>query len=121
MIYTLQKDYYGHSFKVGSTWTFRFTRKAGDPAVAVDITGLTSRVMFRADSVDGDVAKTVEDADITNGGDEGTIEFPISATDSALFTAGIWYFFDIEMTAIDDNVWQSPTFKFQTEQEVTRS
>lgn len=119
-VFTLTKDYYGHGFKVGSTWTFHYTRKAGDPAVAVDITGLTSRVMFRAGSVDGEVVKTVENADITNGADAGTLEFVISAIDSVLFTPGAYYYLDIEMTSGSGYVWQSPTMRFKTEQEVTR-
>ena len=120
MTYILKKDYYGHGFKIGSTWTFRFTRKAGDPAVAVDITGLTSRVMFRETSVDGNIVVTVANASITNGGVTGEISFSLTAAQTATFAAGIWHFFDIEMTAVGGNIWQSPTFKFKTEQEVTR-
>jgi hypothetical protein len=119
-IFTCNKDYYGHSFKVGSTWTFHFTRKAGTPAVAVDITGLTSRVMFREGGVDGTVVLTIENTDITNGGATGELSFTLTATQTALLTPGNWYYFDIEMTAVGGNVWQSPTMRFKPEQEVTR-
>lgn len=119
-IFTCNKDYYGHSFKVGSTWTFQFTRKAGNPAVAVDITGLTSRVMFRKDGVDGTVVLTIADADIANGGGTGELSFALSAAQTAGLTPGRWHYFDIEMTAVSGNVWQSPTMRFKPEQEVTR-
>lgn len=117
--FTLTKDRYGHSFKCGSTWSFLITRKAGTPAVPVDITGMTGRVMFRQGSVDGPVIKTVQNADLTLGGDAGTIAWIISATDSVLFTPGNTYLFDVELTS-GGVVWQSPTMRFKTEQEVTR-
>lgn len=119
-VYTLINDYYGHGFKVGSTWSFLYTRKAGTPPVAVDVSGLTSRVMFREGSEDGTVVKTVEDTDITNGGVEGTIRFDVSATDSATFKPKTWYYHDVEMTSPSGFVWQSPTIRFRTEQEITR-
>jgi hypothetical protein len=119
-VFTYTADYYGHSFKSGSTWTFHFTRKAGTPAVPVDITGLTSRVMFRASGVDGPVIATLGNSDITNGGALGTIALTLSATQTALFSPGVWHYLDIEMTAPGGYVWQSPTMRFKPEQEVTR-
>lgn len=119
-LFTYTKDYYGHSFKVGSTWTFHLTRKAGSPAVAVDITGLTSRIMIRADSVDGAVVLTIANDAITNGGETGELSFTLSATQTAALTPGKWYYFDVEMTAVNGHVWQSPTMRFKPEQEVTR-
>lgn len=119
-IFTYTADYYGHSFKVGSTWTFHFTRKAGTPAVPVDITGLISRVMMREGGVDGPVVVTVSNDAITNGGATGGILFTLSATQTAALTPGKWYYFDVEMTAPGGHVWQSPTMRFKPEQEVTR-
>lgn len=119
-VFTYTADYYGHSFKVGSTWTFHFTRKAGTPAVPVDITGLTSRVMFRADGVDGPVVLTITNDAITNGGATGIILFTLSATQTAALTPGKWHYLDIEMTAPGGHVWQSPTMRFKPEQEITR-
>lgn len=119
-VFTLTKDLYGHSFKLGSTWTFQFTRKAGLTPDLVDVTGLTTRVMFREGSVDGTVVLTVENANITNGGAAGTVAFELTPEQTALFLPGTWCYFDIEMTAVNGSVWQSPTMRFKTEQEVTR-
>lgn len=119
-VFTLTKDFYGHSFKLGSTWTFQFTRKAGLTSELVNVTGLTSRVMFRVNGVDGEVALTVANADVTNGGAAGTVAFELTPEQTALFLPGTWYYFDIEMTAVNGHVWQSPTMRFKTEQEVTR-
>jgi hypothetical protein len=118
-VFTLTKDRYGHDFKCGSTWSFLITRKAGNPAVPVDLTGMTGRIMFRQGSVDGSVVKTVENEELTLGDEAGTIAWTISATDSVLFTPGNTYLFDIELTS-GSIVWQSPTMKFKTEQEITR-
>lgn len=119
-VFTLTQDFYGHSFKLGSTWAFQFTRKAGLSPALVDVTGLTSRVMFRPGGVDQPVALTISDADITNGGVAGTVGFTLTPTQTALLLPAIWYYFDIEMTAVGGAVWQSPTMRFRTEQEVTR-
>lgn len=119
-VFTYTADYYGHSFKVGSTWTFHFNRKAGTPAVPVDITGLISRIMFRADGLESPVALTLTNDAITNGGATGIILFTLSATQTATLVPNKWHYFDIEMTAPGGHVWQSPTMRFKTEQESTR-
>lgn len=123
MVYTLTKDYKGRTFKLGSTWTFHFTRKAGTSiatATAIDITDDTTRTMFRECDEYGDVILTIENADVVNGGAAGTLEFVVSAENSALFTPGVWVYFDIESTAVSGVVWQSDTFRFKPIQEVTR-
>mgnify|MGYP000982449208 FL=1 len=119
-VFTLTQDFYGHGFKLGSTWTFQFTRKAGLTPDLVDVTGLTTRVMFREGGVDGTVVLTVENANITNGGAAGTVGFALTATQTSLFLPATWYYFDVEMAAVGGHVWQSPTMRFRTEQEVTR-
>lgn len=47
-------------FKRGSTWRIALTRKdaAGTP---INLTGLVTRIMFRADSADGAVIVTLSD------------------------------------------------------------
>jgi hypothetical protein len=110
-------------FKRGSTWLLRVRRKDenGDP---VDITGLTTRAMFREGGVDEPVVITLDETsgiavsiDPTNG----IIDLEITATQSALFSPGAKVFFDIEqVNDVTGHVWQSQTYRFSVVQEVTR-
>jgi hypothetical protein len=109
-------------FKRGSTWQIKVTRKDSTDTV-VDMTGLTTRAMFREGGVDETVIVTLDEtagitiADPTNG----EIEMEVSATQSALFSPGAKVFFDIEqVNDFTGHVWQSQTYKFSVVQEVTR-
>ena len=109
-------------FKRGSTWTLSVIRK--DPTGApIDMTGLVTRVMFREGSVDGAVVVTLSDSDGITIADPtaGVMLLLLTATQSALFTAGSRVYFDIEQTdPVSGYVWQSPTYRFSVDQEVTR-
>ena len=115
---TLSKGY----FKRGSTWSVQLTRRdsAGAP---IDMTGLATRAMFRDGSVDGAVIVTLSDsagitiADPTTG----VMLLSLTAAQSASFTAGSRVYFDIEQRdPVSGYVWQSPTYRFSVDQEVTR-
>lgn len=117
-IKTLTNNLYSHGFKVGSTWPFKFTRKTKETGTPIDLTGSVFRVMFREDDVDGLVILTLENDVIVNGGVAGTIDFAVSAAQSATFTPDAWYYFDIEM--VNTITWQTPTMRFKPVQEITR-
>jgi hypothetical protein len=108
-------------FKRGSTWAIALIRRDadGDP---IDLSGLTSRAMFRKDSVDGEVLVTLDDsAGITIADPaSGRIELEITPTDSVLFLSGTWVYFDVEQTDPAGRVWQSPSYRFFVSQEITR-
>ncbi len=108
-------------FKRGSTWRFSLIRKDSAGA-AIDLTGQTVRAIFRTISVDGDVLLTM---DGTNGltiptPANGTMQFVLSPDQTVLFPVGIRVYFDVELTAVDLSIWQSPTYYIVAEQEVTR-
>ena len=109
------------AYKVGSTWSFSLVRKQpnGEP---VDLTGLIVRAMFRAVSVDGAVVVTlVEGGGIEVTDETGHVALTIDAEISASIATGIWVYFDVEMTnPATGHVWQSNTYRFRTEQQVTR-
>jgi hypothetical protein len=109
-------------FKRGSTWQILVTRK-DSAGVVVDMTGLTTRAMFREGGVDETVIVELDEAagitiaDPTNG----EIALELSATQSALFAPGAKVFFDIEqLNSLTGHVWQSQTYRFSVVQEVTR-
>lgn len=111
------------SFKRGSSWGISLTRKNADDT-PVDLTGLTTRSMFRLNSVNGTVAFTLVDgagitiADPTTG----LIELSITRSQSAEIPAGSKVYFDIEQTsaADPDYEWQSLTYYFPVDEQVTR-
>ena len=109
-------------FKRGSTWHMIITRKNSD-MTPVDLTGLATRVMFREGGVDGTVIVKIDDAagiTITDP-TTGVIKLKLTATQSALFTPGATVYFDVEQTEpVSGDVWQSVTYKFKVDQEVTR-
>lgn len=109
-------------FKRGSTWQILVTRKDSTGA-DVDMTGLTTRAMFREGGVDETIVCILDEAggitiaDPTNG----EIQLEIPATQSALFNPGAKVFFDIEqINEATGYVWQSQTYTFKVVQEVTR-
>lgn len=110
-------------FKRGSSWPIGFTRKDESGAV-VDMTGLTTRAMFRTVSVAGTVKFTLDDAAGVTIADPttGFIALEITRSQSALFTAGDKVYFDIEQTnsLIPDYEWHSLTYWFKVVEQVTR-
>lgn len=110
------------TFKRGSSFAIRLTRTAsGSP---VNLSGLTTRAMFRSGSVNGDVLFTLTDGDgITiSAPTTGVIEMTINRTRSALMTAGVNVYFDVEQTNSADLAyeWQSLTYSFKPIEQVTR-
>jgi len=109
-------------FKRGSTWLLKVTRK-DDTGTVIDMTGLTTRAMFREGGVDELVIVTLDEtAGITIADPAtGEIELELSAVQSALFSPGAKVFFDIEqVNDVTGHVWQSQTYRFSVVQEVTR-
>jgi hypothetical protein len=105
--------------KCGSTWTFVLTRKQPD-GTAVDLTGLTIRAVCRVGAVDGEVlAELTDSTGITRDDLAGRIVMKIDATTSATAPPNRWIYFEAEMVAADGDVWQSPTYRFKTEAQVT--
>ena len=114
---TLSKGY----FKRGSTWTVQLTRK-DNAGAAVDMTGLTTRAMFRDGSVDGSVIATLTDGNGITITDPttGVIALSLTATQSALFTPRNRAYFDVKQTdPVSGYVWHSPTYFFAVDQRVT--
>ena len=109
------------AYKVGSTWAFVLTRKQpnGEP---VDLTGLIVRAMFREESVAGPVFATLEDgAGIEIDAVNGRVTLELEAVSTGGAVPAIWVYFDVEMTnPVTGHVWQSSTYRFKTEAEVTR-
>ena len=107
------------TYKVGSTWTFVLTRKDSENT-PIDLTGLSVRAMFRANSVDGAVIATLTDAEgIVVDALAGQATLTLTPTQTSLFAPKSVAYFDVEMTSAG-YAWQSDTYKFKTEQEVTR-
>lgn len=111
------------TFKRGSSWVIGFTRQdsAGDP---VDMTGLTTRAMFRVGSVNGEVKFTLDENDgiVIDDPTTGVMSLKVSRTNSALFAGGEKAYFDIEQTTPGDPTfeWQSLTYYFPVIEQVTR-
>lgn len=111
------------TFKRGSSWTIGFARKdsAGDP---VDMTGLVTRAMFRAGSVNGEVKFTLTNAAgiVIADPTTGVMSLQVSRSQSALFAGSDKAYFDIEQTNPGDPTfeWQSLTYYFPVIEQVTR-
>ena len=111
------------TFKRGSSWTIGLTRKdsAGDP---IDMTGLTTRAMFRVGSVNGTVKFTLTNAAgiVITDPTSGVMSLQVSRTQSALFASGEKAYFDVEQTNVADLTfeWQSLTYYFSVDEQVTR-
>lgn len=104
-------------YKVGSTWTF-VVRRTDSAKGPIDLTGLSTRAMFREGSATGPVIATLTGRD---RGDAGTGQAVLTLTpeQTALFTPGSKVVFDVEMSR-PGYAWQSPTYRIKTEAEVTR-
>lgn len=106
--------------KCGSTWTFVLTRTQPD-GTPINLAGLTARAMFRAESVDGSVVAELTEGDgIAVDAADGRVVMTIDAATSAAIEPGIWVVFDVEMTDGAGYEWHSKTYRFKTEQQVTR-
>jgi hypothetical protein len=106
--------------KIGSTWRFVLRRKQPD-GTPVNLTGLTVRSTFREQSVTGPVFDELTEGDgIEIDADAGLVKLELIATSTGQTVPAIWIYFDVEMTGADGDVWQSPTYRFKTEAEVTR-
>lgn len=108
-------------YKVGSTWVFVLTRKIKSTGAPVVLTGQTVRAMFREGSVNGVALVTLQEGQgLALSASDGQVTMTLSAEQSVLFTPGSKVWFDVEMTAMDGFVWQSDTYNFKTQAEVTR-
>ncbi len=109
-------------FKRGSAWTIPFRRLAD--GVPVDLTGLAIRAMFRANTEDGPVVATLTNqpgGGITHlEGGGHWLELLLMPEQTVNFAPGDKILFDVEMTPSDGRVWQSPTYSFRVDQEITR-
>lgn len=108
------------SRKVGSTWIFKIRR--GTETSPIDLTGCTPRSAFREGSVDGSLILLMDGASglsIPNPPD-GYTWYKVNPAQSVLFPTGVKVFFDLEHTDAAGDVWQSPTYWFIPDPEVTR-
>lgn len=106
-------------YKVGSTWRFPLRRKNPDGS-PIRLDGLEIRAVFRVGSVDGELlAELTVGAGIERDDANGLIIMEIDAVTSATAPAASWIYFEAEMIASDGYVWQSPTYRFKTEAQVT--
>ena len=109
-------------FKRGSTWAIAIIRK-DSAGVAVSLAGMTARSIFRTESVDGTIILTLnsENGLTIPTPANGTMQISLSPVQTVLFPVGVDVYFDVELTTTaTDEVWQSPTYKIKSEQEVTR-
>lgn len=108
------------TFKLGSTWRFVVTRKNSDGS-PIDLSGLAARAMFREESEDGPVKATLTDGDgIVVDAGAGRVMLTVDAQTSATFAPKAWVYFDVELAASATDTWQSFTYRFKTQQQVTR-
>jgi hypothetical protein len=110
-------------YKRGSSWSIGYQRK-DEAGTAIDMTGLTTRAMFRVGGVSEPVVLTLSlptEIVITDPA-SGFMVLKFTRSQSALFNAGDKVYFDIEQTnPLDpDYEWQSPTFFFTVIEQVTR-
>lgn len=107
----------------GATWHVQLTYKAGaDPqsATPVDLTGYTARLQVRsAWYSDSPLLSLTTTAGISLGGDAGTIDLHLSATETAalLWREGVY---DLELQAPDGTVLRVLAGKVTVIPEVTR-
>lgn len=110
-------------FKRGSSWDIALTRE--DPAgLPVDMTGLTTRAMFRRGDPSGPIVVTLTPGNGINIADPtaGKIQMRVSKLNSAKFADGDMAFFDVEQeNPLDPTfAWQSLTYCFDVVEQVTR-
>lgn len=110
------------TFKVGSSFSIKLTRKAGGNPV--DMTGLVTRSMFRAQSPVGNLLFTLTEGDgvVIDDPTTGVITLNVTRSQSALMYPGVKVFFDIEQTSAIDVTyeWQSLTYWFKPDAQVTQ-
>ena len=109
------------SYKLGSTWKFPLRRRNKDTGDPINLTGLAIRAVFRNKFVTGDILTELTES---NGGiirDDvnGLVTLVVEASVSALAPADNWVYFEAEMVAADGDVFQSDTYRFMTEAQVT--
>lgn len=106
-------------WKRGSSWSFSIIRK-DSAGVAIDLTGMTARTIFRTESVDGTILLTIDPLVIA-APETGTVQIDLTPAQTVLFPVGTKVYFDVELTTtLTGEVWQSPTYFIVSEQEVTR-
>lgn len=105
----------------GATLRDTVTWKAGDPAVAVDLTGCTARAQFRRSVGSTEVLATLdtESGGIILGGAAGTIQLHMSATDTAAL-AWRQAVYDLEIVLADGDVRRFMKGDVTVDPEVTR-
>lgn len=110
-------------FKRGSSWDFALIRKNPD-LTPVNMTGLTTRAMFRRGDPDGVIVATLSVGTGITISDPiaGRIDLRVSKTDSEKFEAGDVACFDVEQENPADPTyaWQSMTYSFEVVEQVTR-
>ncbi len=110
-------------FKRGSSYRFKITRLASDGITPIDLTGLTTRAMFRDGSETGTLLFTLTEGNgITVDALNGIITLYVSCLLSETLTAGNKVYFDVEQTNhLDPSyAWQSLTYYFIVVEQVTR-
>lgn len=98
-----------------------FTYKAGDPPVAVDLTGYTARMQIKKSYTSGAVATlTTENGGIILGGAAGTVGLYLSnaATSALAITAGVY---DLELVAPSGRVRRFMMGEVEVSPEVTKT
>ena len=89
----------------GATFTDSLTWSAGEPAVAVDLTGCTGRMQIRSTQASPNIISelTTENGGITLGGVLGTIALKIPAvqTEKFAWATGVY---DLELVFPDETV-----------------
>lgn len=111
-------------YKRGSSWDFALKRTQPGTNRPTDLTGLSTRIMFRRGSPAGEVVVTLEEGSGATVADplSGIVAFRVSQIDSAKFADGDVVCFDVEQTnpADLDYAWQSLTYYFSVVEQVTR-
>lgn len=106
-------------FKVGSTWSFGIRR--GTQTLPINITGCTARSSFRSSSVNGPVVVTLDETtglSIPSPAD-GITQYVLTPAQTVLFPSGAKIYLDLELTDVGGVIWQSPTYYFTPDPEVT--
>jgi len=110
-------------YKRGSSWSLTMIRRDSTNAV-VDMTGLVTRAMFRANGLYEPVVLTLDETEgvVIDDPAAGRIVLELSREQTPLFAAGDKVFFDVEQTdPLNPRYeWQSKTYFFKVIEQVTR-
>jgi hypothetical protein len=110
-------------YKRGSYWAIVHVRRNPDDS-GVDMTGLVTRDMFRANGLYEPVVVTLNETAgiVIDDPTSGRIGLELSRDQTPLFAAGDKVFFDIEQTdpLNPKYEWQSKTYWFKVIEQVTR-